>query len=141
MPGPVRPVLWRHRGFVLLWAGQAVRQVGSQVTVLALALAAIVVLHATAFGAGLLSAAVTGACLLIALPAGVVADRVAKRTLRLASDAAQIVVIGSVPVACAAGVLTLGQLHMVALWSPARSRCSSWSPAPATCRRWSARSS
>jgi hypothetical protein len=63
-----------------LWAGQAVSQAGSQGTVLTLPLAAIVVLHATAFQAGLLSAAVTSACLLVALPAEVMADRVAKRT-------------------------------------------------------------
>lgn len=115
MPGPVRPTLWRHRDFLLLWAGQTVSQVGSQVTVLALPLVAIVILRATAFPIGLLSAAATGAYLLIALPAGVVADRVAKRTLMLASDAAQIVVIGSVPLARAAGVLTLSQLYLVAL--------------------------
>ncbi len=119
MPGPIRPTLWRHRDFLLLWAGQAVSQVGSQVTVLALPLVAIVVLHATTFQVGLLWAAVTGAYLLIALPTGVVADRVAKRTLMLASEAAQIVVIGSVPVAYAAGVLTLGQLYLVALVSGA----------------------
>jgi predicted MFS family arabinose efflux permease len=119
MPGHIRPALWRHRDFLLLWAGQTVSQVGSQVTVLALPLVAIVVLHATAFQVGLLSAAVTGAYLLIALPAGVVADRVAKRTLMLASDVAQIIVIGSVPVAYAAGVLTLAQLYPVALVSGA----------------------
>src|SRR5215475_674013 len=115
MPDPVRVALWRHCDFLLLWAGQAVSQVGSQVTVLALPLVAIVVLHATTFEVGLLSAATTGAYLLIALPAGVVADRVAKRSLMLASDAAQVVVIGSVPLAYAAGVLTLGQLYLVAL--------------------------
>jgi Na+/melibiose symporter-like transporter len=114
-----RPTLWRHRDFLLLWAGQTVSQLGSQVTVLALPLVAIVVLHATSFQVGVLSAAVTGAYLLIALPAGVVADRVSKRSLMLASDAAQIVVIGSVPVAAAAGVLTLGQLYLVALVSGA----------------------
>ncbi len=51
--------LWRHRDFLLLWSGQAVSQAGSQVTVLALPLVAIVILHATAFQVGLLSAAVT----------------------------------------------------------------------------------
>jgi len=115
MPSPARATLWRHRDFLLLWGGQAVSQVGSQVTILALPLVAIVLLHATTLQVGLLSATATSAYLLVSLPAGVVADRVAKRTLMLASDAAQLVVIGSVPLAYAAGVLSLGQLYVVAL--------------------------
>ena len=113
---PTRPAtLWRQRDFLLLWGGQAISQVGSQVTILALPLVAIVLLHASTLQVGLLSATTTSAYLLVSLPAGVVADRVAKRTLMLASDLAQIVVIGSVPLACAAGVLSLGQLYVVAL--------------------------
>jgi Na+/melibiose symporter-like transporter len=109
--------LWRHRDFLLLWGGQTVSQTGSQVTVLALPLVAIVILHATTFQAGLLSAAVTSAYLLFALPARVLADRVSKRRLMLWCDAAGLLVIGSVPAAEAAGVLTLGQLYLVALAS------------------------
>lgn len=109
--------LWRHRDFLLLWGGQTVSQAGSQVTVLALPLVAIVILHATTFQVGLLSAAVTSAYLLFALPAGVLADRVSKRRLMLWCDAAGLLVIGSVPVAEAARVLTLGQLYLVALAS------------------------
>ncbi|MGH3398557.1 MAG: MFS transporter, partial [Streptosporangiaceae bacterium] len=115
MPPPARSTLWRDRDFLLLWGGQAVSQAGSQVTILALPLVAIVLLHATTLQVGLLSATATSAYLLVSLPAGVVADRVAKRTLMLASDAAQVVVIGSVPLAYAAGLLSLGQLYVVAL--------------------------
>ncbi len=115
MPRPARSTLWHDRDFLLLWGGQAVSQAGSQVTILALPLVAIVLLHATTLQVGLLSATATSAYLLVSLPAGVVADRVAKRTLMLASDAAQLVVIGSVPLAYAAGVLSLGQLYVVAL--------------------------
>jgi predicted MFS family arabinose efflux permease len=49
----------------------------------------------------------------------VLADRVSKRRLMLACDACLLVVIGSVPVAEAAGVLSLGQLYGVALVSSA----------------------
>jgi MFS family permease len=100
---------------VLLWCGQTVSQVGSQVTILALPLVAIVVLRATTFQVGLLSATATSAYLLIALPAGVVADRVSKRRLLLWCDVARLIVIGSVPLAQATGVLTLGQLYLVAV--------------------------
>lgn len=44
--------MWRHRDFLLLWGGQAISQAGSQVTVLALPLVAIVILHATTFQVG-----------------------------------------------------------------------------------------
>jgi MFS family permease len=111
------PGLWRHRDFLLLWSGQSVSELGSAVTLLAVPLVAVVVLHASTFAVGLLSAAETAPFLLIALPAGLVVDRLAKRRLMLACDLARTVVIGSVPVAAAAGVLTLFQLYAVALVS------------------------
>ena len=109
--------LWRHRDFLLLWGGQTISQAGSQVTVLALPLVAIVTLHASTLQVGLLSTAVTAAYLLFALPAGVLADRVSKRRLMLGCDAAGLLVIASVPAAQAAGALTLGQLYVVGLAS------------------------
>jgi MFS family permease len=122
MAAPTRPAgLWRHRDFLLLWGGQTVSQIGSQVTILALPLVAIVLLKATTLQVGLLSTATTCAYLLVALPAGVVADRVSKRRVMLCCDLASLVVIGSVPVAHAAGVLTLGQLYAVALAASALS--------------------
>jgi MFS family permease len=111
------PGLWRHRDFLLLWSGQSVSELGSAVTLLAVPLLAVVVLHASTFAVGLLSAAETAPFLIIALPAGLVVDRLAKRRLMLACDLARTVVIGSVPVAAAAGALTLGQLYAVALLS------------------------
>ncbi|WP_037914397.1 MFS transporter [Actinacidiphila yeochonensis] len=108
------PSLWRHGDFLLLWGGQTVSETGSQVTVLALPLAAVVLLGASAFQVGLLSAAQTGAYLLVALPAGAVVDRLAKRRLMIACDLTLLLVIGSVPLARAAGALTLAQLYAVA---------------------------
>ena len=110
-----RSSLWRHRDFLLLWGGQSVSEVGSAVTVLALPLTAVVVLRASTLQVGLLSAAATAAFLAVALPAGAVVDRLAKRNLMLACDAARLLIIGSVPVAAAFGVLTMAQLYAVAL--------------------------
>jgi MFS family permease len=110
--------LWKHRDFLRLWGGQTVSELGSAVTVLALPLTAVVVLRASTFEVGLLTAATYAAFLLIALPAGAVVDRVAaKRRLMLGCDAARMLIIGSIPVAAAFGVLTLGQLYAVALLS------------------------
>jgi MFS family permease len=107
--------LLRHRDFLLLWAGQSVSELGSAVTLLALPLAAVVILKASTFQVGLLSAATTISFLLVALPAGVVVDRIAKRRLMIGCDAARMLIIGSVPLAAAFGVLTLAQLFAVAL--------------------------
>ena len=103
--------LWRHRDFLLMWGGQSVSELGSSVTALALPLTAVLVLRATTFEVGLLTAATYAAFLLIALPAGAVVDRVAaKRRLMLGCDAARTLIIGSIPIAAALGALTLGQL-------------------------------
>lgn len=107
--------LWRHRDFMLLWSGQTISEMGSAVTQLALPLVAVVALKATTFDVGLLTAASTLAFALIALPAGAIVDRHAKRRVMIGCDVARLVIIGSVPVAWAAGVLTMGQLYAVAL--------------------------
>jgi MFS family permease len=110
-----RPTLWRHRNFLLLWGGQTVSEMGSAVTQLALPLTAVVVLSASTLQVGLLSAAATAAFALIALPAGALVDRHAKRRLMIWCDVARMLIIGSVPLAAAFGVLTLGQLYAVAV--------------------------
>ena len=106
--------LFRHRDFMLLWTGQSVSEIGSAVTIVALPFAAVVLLHATTFQVGLLSAAGTACFLLVALPAGLVVDRVAKRRLMIVCDASRALIIGSVVVAAALGVLTMAQLFVVA---------------------------
>ena len=113
--GDVSASLWRHRDFLLLWSGQSISELGSGVTQLALPLTAVLVLKAGAFQVGLLTAASYASFALIALPAGAIVDRIAKRRLLLVCDAARVLIIGSVPVAAAAGLLTLGQLYVVAL--------------------------
>lgn len=112
-----RTSLRYHRDFLLLWGGQSVSEIGSQVTVLALPLVAVVVLNASTLQVGLISTAATSAYLLIALPAGVLVDRGPRRRLMICCDLARLVLIGSIPVAQAAGVLTLGQLYICALLS------------------------
>jgi predicted MFS family arabinose efflux permease len=107
--------LWRHRDFMLLWSGQTVSEMGAAVTLLALPLTAVVVLRASTFQVGLLTSASTLAFALIALPAGAIVDRRPKRWLMIWCDAARALIIGSVPLAAAFGVLTMGQLYAVAI--------------------------
>jgi MFS family permease len=74
-----------------------------------------VLLNASTFEVGLLTSAATAAFALIALPAGAIVDRRTKRGIMLACDIARALIIGSIPVAWALGVLTLAQLYVVAL--------------------------
>lgn len=107
--------LWRHRNFMYLWGGQAVSEVGSQVTFIALPLLAVVTLHATTFEAALLEAAGSAAFLLVALQAGSLVDRWRKKRIMVWSDLLRGVLLATIPLAQLAGVLTLAQLYVVAL--------------------------
>lgn len=111
MPGS----LWRHRDFRLLWAGQTVSEVGTQVSFLAVPLVAIDVLHASTFGVGVLAAVQTLPFLLVGLPAGAWVDRMARRPVLIAADVGRAIALGSVPAAWAASALTLAQLYVVSL--------------------------
>jgi len=103
--------------FALLWAGQTVSELGSQVSSLALPLLAIDRLHAGAFAIGLLTTMSTLPFLLVGLPAGAWLDRVRKRPVLIAADIGRALVLGSVPLAWALSVLTMTQLLMVSLVS------------------------
>jgi MFS family permease len=100
-----------------LWTGQTVSQVGTQVTLLAMPLVAILLLHASAFEVGLLTAAEFAPFLIVGLPAGVWVDRLRRRPILIVSDVGRALTLGSVPLANALHVLTLGQLYGVAFVS------------------------
>lgn len=112
-----------QRNFRLLWLGETTSRLGSNVTTVALPLIAVVSLHASTFLVGLLTAAGWLPWLLIGLPAGAWIDRVARRPVMLACDAVSAAVFVSVPVAAWLGLLTMGQLLVVALLAGAASVC------------------
>jgi MFS family permease len=101
----------------LLWSGETVSELGSQVSLLAIPLLAVNTLHATTFEMGLLTAASTAAFLIVGLPAGVWVDRVRRRRLMIAADLGRLLALGSIPIAFAVGGLTLAQLFVVTLAS------------------------
>ena len=105
--------LWRNRDFLRLWGGQTVSRFGSQVTDLALPFVAIVVLRATTFEVAALGVVDFLPFVLLSLPAGVWVDRLRRRPILIAADWGRATVLGSVPIAYALGVLTLGQLFVV----------------------------
>jgi MFS family permease len=107
--------LWRHRDFNKLWLGQAVSAVGSQVTLLALPLTAVLYLHATAGQVGLLAAAGLAADSGPSLLFGVMADRMRRRPLMIAADTGRAAVILLIPVVAWTGGLTMPVMYAVAL--------------------------
>ena len=114
MPGRDAAARLPH-DFRCLLAAACVSQAGTQVSLVAMPLVAVITLHATTFQAGLISTADTAAFLLIGLPAGAWVDRLRRRPVLVCADAARAVLVGTVPVAAALGVLGLPQFYGVAL--------------------------
>jgi predicted MFS family arabinose efflux permease len=113
--------LLRHRDFRLLWLGETTNGLGAAVSTVAIPLVAVTTLHASAFLAASLSAAVWLPWLPLALPVGALIDRWPRRPIMVACDLVWLVSLASVPVAAWLGVLTFGHLFAVALLSGATS--------------------
>jgi MFS family permease len=103
----------RHGDFRRLWIGNAVSQVGTQVSMLAVPLLAVLTLRASTFQVGALTAAENAAFLLVGLPAGAWVDRLRRRPLLIAGDVLRAALLASVPLAAALGVPSLVQLYAV----------------------------
>jgi MFS family permease len=112
---PRRGGLWHHLDFRRLWIGETVSQFGTQVTFLALPLVAILVVHATTFEVGLLTALDTLGFLIVGLPAGAWVDRMRFRSVLIVNDLLRAAALGSIPIAYALDSLTIGQLYVVAV--------------------------
>ena len=113
-PGRVAGSLLADRVFARLWAATGVSLLGSQVTLLALPLTAVVVLHAPAVQVAALAAAGTAPFLLLGLPAGVWMERWSLRRLMVLTDLVRAALLAGVPVAYLLGHLTMAQLYAVA---------------------------
>jgi MFS family permease len=111
----VRGKLWRDGEFLKLWGGQSISELGSQISQLALPTVAILLLGATPFQVGLLTALEFLAFPTLGLVAGVYADRLRRRPIMIACDLARTVALASVPIAFAFHALAMPQLYVVAL--------------------------
>jgi MFS family permease len=106
--------LWRNRDFVKLWVGHTVSELGSGITSQALPITAVLVLAATPPQMGILAAVADIPVLLFSLLAGVWVDRLRRRPLLIAADLGRALLLGSIPLAWALGILRLEQLFIVA---------------------------
>ena len=105
------------RDFRLLWIGETTSSLGSSISVVALPLAALTLLHASVFAISVLTAAAWLPWLVVGLPAGAWVDRLPRRRIMLTADLVSLTAFASVPAAAALGWLTITQLLIVALLS------------------------
>ena len=111
---PWLPLL-RDTTFRRFLTGQTVSVLGDQVSLLAIPLVGVLVLHANAAQMGYLTAAGLAPSLLFALAAGARIDRRGhRRATMLVADLGRAALLGTIPLAYAAGGLTLTQLYVVA---------------------------
>ncbi len=110
------PALLREAGFRRYWCGQTISMFGDQITSIVLPLVAVLTLRASPAQMGLLAALVWLPSLLLGLHAGVLADRFGHwRALMIVADLGRALLLASIPVCHALGVLTIWQLYAVAL--------------------------
>ncbi|MEA2537878.1 MAG: hypothetical protein QOF11_2112 [Chloroflexota bacterium] len=103
------------RSFRALWFGQTVSAMGTQVSLVALPLVAVLVLHAGPLELGVLAALETLPYLVLALPAGVFVDRADRRLTMIVCDLGRAGVLIATALAIATGVVSIGLLCAVAL--------------------------
>ena len=105
---------WRNRGFLKLWAGQTVSEVGTSITQIALPTVAVFQLHAGPFELGLLAAFSRLPFPILALPIGVWIDQLPRRRVMILADIGRMLALASIPIVATIGTLTLVQLYIVA---------------------------
>jgi MFS family permease len=106
--------LLRHHDFLKLWAGQTISLFGSQISVLAIPLTAVLVLHAMPIQMGILTAAGMLPSLLFGLFAGVWVDRLRRRPILIGTDAGRILLLSLIPLTYLLGVLHIELLYLFA---------------------------
>ncbi len=107
------PPLRRNRDFALLWSGQTLSDLGSQVSLVAYPLL-VLGLTGSPAKAGVVGFAKTIPVTLFALPAGVAADRVNRKVLMVASDCARALALATFSIALAFGSVPYALIVAVA---------------------------
>jgi MFS family permease len=114
-PASKIPPLLRERAFRRYWSGQTISMFGDQISTIVLPLVAVLTLHVGPAQMGYLAGLVWVPSLLFGLHAGALVDRHGhRRVTMITADLGRAVLLASIPVCYAAGVLTLAQLYGVA---------------------------
>jgi MFS family permease len=106
--------LWRNRDYLLLWCGQMISTVGSEVSDLGFPLLVLAITGSPA-QAGVVAAlrALVGS--LVMLPAGALVDRWDRKRVMLFCNLCRLLSLGSIPLALVFGWLSIEQLYLTAL--------------------------
>lgn len=112
VPATEFPPLWRNRDYILLWLGQTISVVGTQVSQLAFPLLVLALTQSPA-QAGFVAAARSVPWLVFALPAGALVDRWDRKRTMLLCSAGSALALGSIVAAYALGALTITQIVAV----------------------------
>ena len=104
--------LWLNIDFMLLWSGQMISNIGTQVSQLAFPLL-ILALTGSAAQAGFAGALRALPYLIFSLPAGALVDRWDRKRTMILCDSGRALSMASIPVAFAFGHLTILQLYLV----------------------------
>ncbi len=113
-PQPRRWPLWRNRDYMLLWSGQTVSSVGTQVSQLAFPLLVLALTRSPA-QAGIAGALRALPYIIFSLPVGALIDRWNRKRVMILCDIGRALALASIPVAMAFNRLTITQLFAVAL--------------------------
>jgi MFS family permease len=103
----------RNPDFLRLWAAETISQFGTQVSLLALPIVAVTLLHATPLEVALLGTIEFLPFVLFSLPAGAWVDRLPRRPILIVGDVARGIALATIPVAFLMGALTIWQLYVV----------------------------
>jgi MFS family permease len=106
--------LSKNRDFTILWTGQTISDLGSQVSMFVFPLVTYALTGSAVWAAVIEAAFLVGLCGAL-LPAGVLADRVHRRLIMRAASGGGALLYASLAVAAYAGSLTIAHLAAVAL--------------------------
>ncbi|WIG59961.1 MAG: MFS-type drug/proton antiporter [Ktedonobacterales bacterium] len=114
-PAHERPrSLWRTRDYMLLWSGQTISSVGTQVSGIAFPLLILLITRSPA-QAGIAGALRSVPYLVFSLPVGALIDRWNRKRVMIYCDAGRALALASIPLALAFNHLTILQIYLVAL--------------------------
>jgi MFS family permease len=111
------PNLFRHPDFAKLWTASTISLFGTQVSLIAIPVIAVLFLRVPPFQVALLGTLEFLPFLLFTLPAGVWVDRLPRRWILITGDVGRAALLSSIPIAYALGFLTIWQLYVVAFAS------------------------
>jgi MFS family permease len=114
--------LWKDSNFLKLWFGETISLFGSEITLLALPLTAVVFLHASPVQMGYMNAASFLPFLLITLFAGVLIDRKPRKIILVFVNFGRFFLLLLIPLFAYIGLLRMEFLYLITFMADAFDR-------------------